>query len=128
MTEEDAAKVELTDDEVDSVLDDIAHPDYTCNEDHFRRKHGKLVPSSNLSAHKTMTHQKLALDDYQEKQRNIPTELNLHPPKPYRAHTKGKFNDCIANAPNHLYTVDKSWLSIANPDASALEKKYLARD
>jgi hypothetical protein len=41
---------ELTDDEEDSIIDDLQEPDYTHKEAYYRRNDQKLVPDSNLSA------------------------------------------------------------------------------
>ena len=60
--------------------------------------------------------------DKESKEQNLPTELNLHgPKKTYRAQTKGKFIEAIAQGNSDNYTKDKKWLHSANPKAAAAE-------
>ena len=46
----------------------------------------------------------------------------------YKAKTKGKFADHIAQGPGENFMRDISWIKKANPEAAQAEANYLARD
>ena len=48
--------------------------------------------------------------------------------KDYKARTKGKFNEHVAQDPGSNFVKDITWLKKANPLAAYAEKKFLDRD
>lgn len=93
--------VELTDDEQDSLIDDddkLNLANFTINEPYLRREcKSHLEPNSILSAKKTFRQLNETKMDKELKEQNLPTDLNLNgPKKTYRAQTKGKFIEAIA--------------------------------
>ena len=130
-TEKDAAPVQLTDDEVDSVItDEDLQPNFTRNQACLRKDPFKniLGPNSILSAKRTASMERHDMAAQKARDSNLPDHSSGEKKKQYKASTKGKFLNNVAQPPNENFSRDKKWLYQANPQAAQIEKNYYAKD
>ena len=67
--------------------------------------------------------------DFEFKKENLLELMKQHSKvAEYKAKTKGKFADHIAQGPGENFVKDISWIKKANPEAALAEANYLARD
>ena len=87
------------------------------------------VELTNLSSTKTGFFVNDAFKDFEYKKENL-LELieNSKKVEEYKATTKGKFNDHMAQGPAKNFSKDISWIKKANPPAAEAEKAYMDRD
>jgi hypothetical protein len=87
------------------------------------------VPLTNLAATKTGFSAVNQYKDFQFKQENLLEIMEKAKQEAvYRAKTKGKFSNNIAQDPRTNFMRDIGWLQKANPEAHKAEKEYMARD
>ena len=102
-------------------------------QDYIRNKMIQVQKQSlyvnNLSASKTGFTSNELMKDFEFKKENLLELLKQHQKVvEYKAKTKGKFADHVAQGPGENYVRDISWLKKANPEAALAESNYLARD
>lgn len=86
---------------------------------------------SNTSAKKTAYQSSTYMMDYKYKEENllkVDAAVKEIGAKELRKRTKGQFDQAKVNSPNHNFTKDIQWLHKANPEAVAMENKWLERD
>lgn len=87
------------------------------------------VDLTDLSATKTGFTTKENFKDFEYKKENLLELMNKHNlQKEYKATTKGKFNDHVAQDPATNFFRDIGWIHSANPEAAHAQKAYLERD
>lgn len=69
------------------------------------------------------------MKDFEYKKENLLELMKQHSKvAEYKAKTKGKFADHIAQGPGENFVRDINWIKKANPEAALAESNYLARD
>lgn len=130
--------------DIDSVIDDAEVPDFT---EEFKYMRGadldpeitskmeeppeKAKYLSNQSAMKTGFQTNYKFRDFESKKQDLMRILAEHKQAQnteYRARTKGKFAEHVAQAPGENFVKDISWIKKANPMAATMEKNFHDRD
>lgn len=83
----------------------------------------------NLAATKTAHQSDAVLREFEQKKKTIMLiNSSFGKTKEYRAHTKGKFADSVADNAGKLYRTDLGWKKKANPTYNQAEINFYARD
>ena len=130
----------------DSIILDDENPNFTTNIKNMKGakypkkvqdyiKENLIVPPghgvnlTNLSSTKTGFTCSENFKDFEFKKENLMELLKAHGKvAEYKATTKGKFNEHIAQGPADNFSRDIGWIKKANPEAAIAEKQYMDRD